>query len=83
MKAHIPQTDSIEELAEFWDSHDVTDVEDDLEEVRGRVFQRSGGAVAVPLAPAEREAVRKIAASRGLEEAALIREWVREKLLEP
>jgi hypothetical protein len=24
----IPQTDSIQELAEFWDTHDLTDYED-------------------------------------------------------
>jgi hypothetical protein len=29
----LPQTDSIEELARFWDSHDLTDFEDQLEEV--------------------------------------------------
>lgn len=36
----IPETDSIEALAEFWDTHDVTDLEDDLEEVNVRVFVR-------------------------------------------
>ena len=29
----IPQTDSVKDLAEFWDSHDVTEFEDELEEV--------------------------------------------------
>ena len=29
----IPQSDSIEELARFWDTHDLTDFEDQLEEV--------------------------------------------------
>jgi cystathionine gamma-lyase len=35
----IPKTDSIQELAEFWDAHDLTDFEDELEEVPERVFQ--------------------------------------------
>jgi len=30
----IPETDSIQELAQFWDTHDLTDFEDELEEVR-------------------------------------------------
>ena len=30
---NIPQTDSIQELADFWDTHDLTDFEDELEEV--------------------------------------------------
>ena len=41
MKAlKLPETDSIEELARFWDSHDLTDFEDQLEEVSEPVFER-------------------------------------------
>lgn len=36
----IPQTDSIQELARFWDTHDLTDFEDQLEEVNEPVFER-------------------------------------------
>lgn len=35
--------DEIEELAKFWDSHDVTDFEDQLEEVAEPVFRRRPG----------------------------------------
>ena len=35
----IPQTDSIEELAHFCDTHDSTDFEDELEEVSEPVFE--------------------------------------------
>ena len=35
----LPQTDSIQELAQFWDTHDVTDFEDELEEVTDSVFE--------------------------------------------
>ena len=31
-KQKLPDTDSIEELAKFWDTHDLTDFKDDLEE---------------------------------------------------
>ena len=41
MKARkIPETDSVEELARFWDTHDLTDFEDLLENVPKRVFER-------------------------------------------
>jgi hypothetical protein len=30
----IPKTDSIEELAKFWDTHDLTEFEDEMEEVQ-------------------------------------------------
>ena len=76
----IPDTDSIRELAEFWDTHDVTAFDDELEEVAEPVFARARSGVTVPLSGDERTAIRKIAASRGVDEAALIHEWVQEKL---
>jgi hypothetical protein len=38
-KTRLPNTDSIKELAEFWDTHEVTDFEDELEEVKQPVFE--------------------------------------------
>ena len=79
--AEIPQTDSIEELARFWDTHDVTEFEEQLEEVPEPVFQRKPDAVlTIRLRPQEVEAVNLIATARGLEQTALLREWVLEKL---
>ena len=37
-RTKIPQTDSIQELADFWNTHDLTDFEDELEEVTEPVF---------------------------------------------
>lgn len=34
----IPNTNSIEELTHFWDTHDVTDYEEELVEVTEPVF---------------------------------------------
>ena len=39
-RVKIPHTDSIEELARFWDTHDLTEFEDQLEEVTDLVFER-------------------------------------------
>ena len=79
MMPQIPATDSIQELATFWQHHDVTDFEDELDEVPEPVFQRAH-VVGVPLTGGEHRAVRDAAASRGLDEAALTREWVKERL---
>jgi len=77
----IPNTDSIRELAEFWDTHDITEFADQLEEVGEPVFaRRLRKGVTVPLSADELRALREVAASRGLDEAALIRSWVQEKL---
>ena len=39
--SNIPRIDSVEQLAEFWDTHDITDFEDQLEEVKEPVFHRA------------------------------------------
>ena len=75
----LPQTDSIQELAEFWDKHDLTDFEDDLEEVTEPVFVPRI-AIRLDLESTEAEAVRKIAEAKGVAAAELIRGWVREKI---
>ena len=36
----LPNTDSIQELSEFWDTHDLTDFEDELAEVAKPAFVR-------------------------------------------
>jgi hypothetical protein len=74
-------TDSIRELAEFWDAHELTEFDDQLEEVPEPAFARQmANAIRVPLTAEERAALRRIAASRGVAEAMLIREWLKEKL---
>jgi len=82
MKAStLPKTDSIEELARFWDSHDVTEFEGQLEEVKEPVFERKRGRTMVlRLEPEEVRAVEQIAETRGVENSDLLREWVLEKL---
>ena len=42
-KLRLPKTDSIHKLAEFWDTHDLTDFEDQLQEVDQPVFVRQAG----------------------------------------
>ena len=75
----IPQTDSIEKMAHFSDTHDLTDFEDQLEEVTVPIFERETK-VTVHLQPEEVWAVKKIAASKGVADTELIRQWVLEKL---
>ena len=75
----IPQTDSIQELAEFWDSHDLTDFEDELVEVAEPVFERDS-VLTLRLPASQLEAVQSLAASRGIDSVDLIREWIQEHL---
>lgn len=78
-KTNLPKTDSIKKLAEFWDHHDVTEFEDDLEEVAEPVFVR-GTAITVPLKAAEAEAVDRMARDKGISREELVRGWVVQKV---
>ena len=75
----LPKTDSIQKLAEFWDTHDLSDFEDELEEVAEPVFVR-GSAIKVHLEPPEAEAVQRMAQAKGVSREELIHAWVLEKL---
>lgn len=77
--SRLPQTDSIQELANFWDTHDVTEFEDELEEVGERVFERDTD-ITVHLETNAVKAVRELARLRGVPDAELIREWVLERI---
>jgi hypothetical protein len=78
-KSKLPKTDSIQELAEFWDTHDLTNFEDDLEEIAEPVFVR-GNAIKVHLESPEAEAVQQLAQAKGVSREELIYAWVLEKL---
>lgn len=80
--SRLPQTDSIQELAKFWDTHDLTEFENELEEVGEPVFQRETE-ITVHLETKEAEVVRKMAESRGVADSELIREWVIERIHAP
>lgn len=79
----LPVTDSIEELAHFWDTHDVTDYLDQLEGVTEPIFDPNLRRIMVfHLEPGEAKAVAETAKAQGIEKEALIRQWVLEKLKE-
>ena len=78
-KSMLPKIDSIEKLAEFWDTHDLTDFEDELEEVAEPVFVR-GNAIKVSLKSREAETVRQMAQAKGVSPEELIRAWVLQEL---
>ncbi len=78
-KTELPTTDSIRELAEFWDKHDLTDFENELEEVKESVFEQHIS-VNVNLDSNEFESIEQIARKKGLSDSDLVHEWIKEKL---
>jgi len=79
MKTPMPDTDSIRELAEFWDTHDFTDYEDQFEEVSEPLFSKKS-VIQVEVTSQEAEAVDELAKSKGVKAADLVRQWVQEKV---
>ncbi len=75
----IPQTDSIHELAQFWDTHDLTDFEEQLEEAPAPIFEREK-VVQVHLPTKDADAVESMAQSQGMNPGDLIRAWIMEKV---
>ncbi len=75
----ILQTDSIRELADFWDTNDLTDFDAELEEVDEPVFDRQT-TVTVSLAPDESRTVRALARASGISHAQLITRWIVERI---
>ena len=79
----LPNTDSVEELAKFWDTHDLTDFEEDLEEAGELVFRRAKGtSLSIDLQPTEAQRLKEIAQSKGVRETTVLRQWILETLHE-
>jgi hypothetical protein len=75
----LPNTDSISELAAFWDEHDLTEFQDELEEVQEAVFVKPGNLL-VQLSPGDAQALHAIAAKRRVTEAELVSAWIHERV---
>lgn len=75
----LPETDSITTLAEFWQTHDLTDFEDALVEVTEPVFERAEP-LSVVLPAADLAALRARARQERTPETALVSRWIHERL---
>ena len=75
----LPKTDSIEELANFWQTHDLTEFENQLEEVKESVFERET-LISIDLQPQEIKKVKEMAKAKGMDYHELIKQWVVEKV---
>ena len=78
-KIKIPRTDSIKELAKFFETHDSTEFEDEVHEVTGPIFIPRNS-VLVHLEPRQAAAVKKLAKSQGISEERLVHRWIAQHL---
>ena len=80
VKKHIPDFESYEEEAKFWDIHDSTEFE--WEPVEVKVSRPLKVTFAIRLDPQTVEKLREVAASMGIGPTTLARMWILEKLRE-
>jgi hypothetical protein len=79
---HIPDFESIEEEAEFWDTHDFTDYEHELEPVEFEIVKplKSTWMLSIRLEKETFDALQAVAKRKGLGASTLARMWILEEL---
>jgi hypothetical protein len=81
--SRIPVFASIEEEAAFWDSHSVTEFEDELEDVSGQTFfvvRRPDEGIRLLFDDETIAALTERARAENTDAALLVRQWVRDRL---
>ena len=79
-KKRIPEFRSIEEEAEFWDTHDTTDYEIEWKLVKVRFAKNLSQGITIRFSPKTLAELRKTADRRGLGPTTLARMWILERL---
>ena len=80
-KMKIPEFKTIEEMARFWDSRDITDFEDQLIEVKEQIFEKmKSRIISVKLDSEQYEKLKKIADQKKLNTISLVSQWVTKQI---
>lgn len=82
-KSRIPEFASREEEAEFWDTHDTTDFEDEFKPVQVTVARELAARIIIDLDPDPWRKLCSIAQEKGISPITLARTWIMERLKEP
>jgi len=81
VKSKIPGFETYEEEAEFWDTHDTTEFEDEFEPAEATFAQslvRRG--LTVPLDAQTIELLQRLAREKKTEPATLVRIWILDRM---
>jgi hypothetical protein len=82
-KDPLPETfDTFEEMAEFWDTHDITDYEEYLTPVEATISTQPRHEYVISLSDTLDTLLRKVQKAEGVPLNTLINLWVQEKLQE-
>ena len=80
----IPEFESLDDIAEFWDAHSTADYDVLTHEVQFNVNLRKQGELAqtITLLPELSETLQALAHARGVSLETLVNVWLTEKVLE-
>ena len=81
-ESRIPDFESLEEEAEFWDTHDFTGFEDESEPVKVRFAKNLSESINIRFDPETLNTLRTIARDKGIGPTTLARMWILEHLQE-
>ncbi len=81
-KSKIPKFKSIEEEAEFWDTHSVTDFEDETEDVDivVELEKPRTDTLVIRVQKNIKDKMEKVAKKKGINVSTLVRIWLSQKL---
>jgi hypothetical protein len=82
-KSRIPDFQTREEEAEFWDTHDFTEFLDETWPVKLRVRRKLSEGLTVRLDRRDREELERRAAAQGIGPSTLVRMWIKDRLRHP
>jgi predicted DNA binding CopG/RHH family protein len=82
-KSRIPELASREEEAEFWDTHDTTDFEDEFKPVQVSVVKKLDARITIDLDHEDWQKLRSMAREKGISPITLAQTWIMERLKEP
>src|SRR5215213_9280230 len=78
--SRIPDFQSREEEAEFWDTHDFTEFLDETRPVKLRVGKQLSEGLTVRLDRQDRDELERRASEQGIGPSTLVRMWIKERL---
>jgi len=81
-KSRVPEFVSREEEAEWFDTHDMADYQDEFKTVKARFARNLSQGITIRLDPETLRQVRSLAHEKGIGPTTLIRMWILERLRE-
>jgi hypothetical protein len=81
--SRIPDFQSREEEAAFWDTHDFTEFLDETRPVKLRVAKNLSEGLTVRLDRRDREELERRATEQGIGPSTLVRMWIKDRLRQP